>query len=66
MQDEDVRQGPETELDAALLKLLTVRTAPGVIRSELDGKNDTRLAFEGSAQQEMKLKVSRPRKRAMS
>lgn len=32
---EDVRQGPETELDAALLELLTVRTSPRVIRRQL-------------------------------
>ena len=32
---EDVWQGPQTKLDAALLKLLTVWTAPCVIRSEL-------------------------------
>lgn len=36
VQYEDVRQGPQTELDAALLKLLTVRTAPGIIRSKLE------------------------------
>lgn len=36
MKYEDVRQGPQAELDAALLKLLTVRTAPRVIRSKLE------------------------------
>lgn len=35
VQYEDVRQGPQTELDAALLKLLTVWTSPRVIRSKL-------------------------------
>lgn len=35
---EDVRQGPQTELDAALLKLLTVRTPPRIIRSQLRSK----------------------------
>lgn len=36
VQYEDVRQGPQAELDAALLKLLTVRTAPGIIWSKLE------------------------------
>lgn len=31
MQYEDVRQSPQTELNAALLKLLTVRTSPRVV-----------------------------------
>lgn len=39
VKNEDVRQGPQTELDAALLKLLAVRTSPGVIRSQLIGIN---------------------------
>lgn len=32
---EDVWQGPQAEFDAALLKLLTVWTAPCIIRSKL-------------------------------
>lgn len=36
VQYEDVGQRPQTELDAALLKLLAVWTSPRVIRSELE------------------------------
>lgn len=36
VQDENVRQGPEAELDAALLQLLAVRTAPSVVWCQLE------------------------------
>lgn len=35
VQYEDVRQCPQAELDAALLELLAVRAAPGVIGGQL-------------------------------
>lgn len=37
---EDVGQRPQTQLDAALLQLLTVGTSPGVIRSQLQGRGE--------------------------
>ena len=41
MEYEDVWQGPQAELDAALLELLAVRAAPGVIRSQLQSMVNT-------------------------
>lgn len=38
VENEDIGQGPQTELDAALLQLFTVRTPPGIIRSQLRGR----------------------------
>lgn len=36
VQDEDVRQRPQAELDAALLQLLAVGAAPGVVGGQLE------------------------------
>lgn len=36
VKDENVWQGPQAELDAALLELLAVWTSPCVIRSQLE------------------------------
>lgn len=46
VEDEDVRQRPQAHLHHALLKLLAVRTPPGVIRGELESAQRTRFTVK--------------------
>lgn len=41
VQYEHIRQGPQAELDAALLQLLAVGAAPGIIRGQLEQRQPT-------------------------